>query len=195
MAADFDVILLQNQTVPSILGGFAERELPEAYTGGVGDAGAAALVEFVHAGGRIVAIEEATEFVVELLGLNVTNDVDRLPSQDFYVPGSILEVNLDPGHAMNAGMDDRTPVWYWGSSRAFGVDQVGTRVVARYAEGNPLLSGWILGPQHLAGKPALVEISVGEGSVVLFGFQPNYRAQTVATWPLLFNALNAKVIF
>ena len=36
-------------------------------------------------------------------------------------------------------------------------------------------------------------VSVGEGSLVLFGFQPNYRAQTVATWPMLFNALTPSV--
>ena len=50
-------------------------------------------------------------------------------------------------------------------------------------------SGWLLGPEYVSGKPAVVEASVGEGSVVLFGFQPNYRAQSVATWPMLFNAL------
>ena len=46
-----------------------------------------------------------------------------------------------------------------------------------------------LGPEHIAGKPALVSADVGEGSVVLFGFQPNYRGQTIATWPLLWAAL------
>lgn len=194
LTADFDVILLQDQSASSILTGYAPGRVPEGYTGGVGEQGAAALAEFVRAGGRIVAIEEASEFVIDILGLKVTNEVERLQSQDFYVPGSILEVDLDPAYARRAGMGERTPVWYWRSSRAFGVDQPRAQVVARYAEGNPLLSGWIMGPRHLAGKPAVVEISVGEGSVVLFGFQPNYRAQTVATWPLLFHALNTKVI-
>jgi Zinc carboxypeptidase len=194
LGTDFDVILLQDQSPSSILEGYSAGEVPEEYTGGMGDAGSAALEAFVRGGGRVVAIEGATQLVIDLFDLQVTNEVERLQEQDFYVPGSILEVDLEPDHPLNAGMGDRTPVWYWQSSRAFGVRQPEARIVGWYAEGNPLMSGWILGPQHLAGKPAIVEIPVGKGSVVLFGFQPNYRAQTVATWKLLFNALNARVI-
>ena len=63
------------------------------------------------------------------------------------------------------------------------------RFAARYGFGDPLLSGWVLGGEHIAGQPAILEADIGQGSVVLFGFQPNYRAQTMATWPLLFNAI------
>ena len=90
---------------------------------------------------------------------------------------------------MTLGKGDATPVWFWRSSRAFDVDDPQVEVVGRFSEGNPLLSGWLLGPEHVAGKAAIVEATVGRGSVVLFGFQPDYRGQTVTTWPLLFNAL------
>jgi len=86
-------------------------------------------------------------------------------------------------------MDGEIAAWYWRTSRAFDVTDGSARVLARYAGGDPLRSGWMLGPEHVAGHPALVEFDVGRGSVVLFGFQPNYRAQTIGTWPLLFDAL------
>jgi hypothetical protein len=72
---------------------------------------------------------------------------------------------------------------------AYAVDDPRVSVLARYGSGDPLLSGWVLGGEHIAGQPAILEATVGEGSLVLFGFQPNYRAQTMATWPLLFNAI------
>ena len=33
-------------------------------------------------------------------------------------------------------------------------------------------------------------VEIGEESVVLFGFHPNYRGETIATWPPLFNAMS-----
>ena len=42
----------------------------------------------------------------------------------------------------------------------------------------------MVGARHLAGLPALVEASLGEGRVVLFAFRPQHRAQTHGTFKL-----------
>jgi hypothetical protein len=186
---NYDVIVFQSQSPNSITRGNAANSVPPEYSGGIGESGVAALKEFVRAGGRIVAIEEATDFAMELFGLGVKNAVSGIRAQDFYVPGSILKTTVTASHPLARGMSDVVHVWFSENSRAFDVSDASITVVARYAADNPAVSGWILGPQHLAGKPALLEAKVGQGSVVLFGFQPNYRAQTVATWPLLFQAL------
>ena len=186
---DYDVIVFQDQSPTSISSGYAPGTLPEPYVGGLGEEGLQALEDFVNEGGRIVAIEAATELVTDLFDIGVSNAVERLESQEFYVPGSILELSLDTDHPINEGLDESVSAWYWGSSRAFDIEDPAVRVTARYSDGNPVQSGWILGPEFLAGKAAVVEASVGSGSVVLIGFQPNYRAQSMATWPMLFNAM------
>ena len=186
---DYDVLLFQAQDANSIRNGFRSGELPRQYTGGLGDQGVQAVSSFVRNGGRVIAIEAATDFVAELFDLDISNLTSGLPNTEFYIPGSILRLELDSASEINEGMRDEISAWYWRSSMAYEVDDPRIRIVGRYGQGDPLLSGWVLGGEHIEGEAAILEADIGEGSLVLFGFQPNYRAQTVATWPLLFNAM------
>jgi hypothetical protein len=187
--ADYDVLIFQAQGARSIVDGFRSDQVPAEYAGGLGDRGSGAVRSFVQRGGRVIAVEAATEFVAELLNLGVSDETSDYANTEFYIPGSILRVELAPGSDVVEGLDREVAAWFWGSSRAFAVDDERVNVLARYGSGDPLLSGWALGGELLAGTPAILEAYVGEGSVVLFGFQPNYRAQTLGTWPLLFNAI------
>lgn len=185
---DYDVLLFQSQSAESVVDGHPPGSLPERYTGGLGQAGSAAVRQFVEEGGRLVVVEEAAEFAVELFGLRVSNPVAGLPSTDFYVPGSLLRVDLTPDRLTAGYEEGSTAVWYWRSSRAFEVADDRVEVLGRYAP-QPVVAGWVLGSGRLAGRPALLRARIGRGEVVLFGFQPNYRGQSIVTWPLLFNAL------
>jgi hypothetical protein len=185
----YRVLIFEDQDAEDIVGGWSYERMPLRYAGGVGSEGVEAVRRFVERGGRIIAIGDATQFVIETFGLLLDDPVDGLTSGEFYVPGSLLRLTLDSGHPIARGVGQEAAAWYWRGSRAFDVRESGATVVARYGEGDPLLSGWALGHERIAGRPAIVELEVGEGSVVLFGFPPNYRGQTIATWPLLFNAM------
>ena len=64
------------------------------------------------------------------------------------------------------------------------------RIVARYAKSNVLASGWLEGEAAIAGKGAMAEVKSGQGRAILFAFRPQHRAQSHATFRLLFNAIH-----
>ncbi len=64
------------------------------------------------------------------------------------------------------------------------------RVVLRFAaERDLLVSGMLAGGADLANKPAVVDIPVGKGHVVMFANNPMWRHQTHGSFSLLFNAI------
>jgi hypothetical protein len=182
----FDAIVLPGGTAEALRNGHARGSLPEEYTGGLGSAGAAALRAFVEEGGTLLAFDSAALYAIEDLHLPVRNALDGVAPSAFFCPGSILRVSTDKGSPLAHGLPAELPVWFEGSP-AFDV-QRGT-AVARYESGEPLLSGWLLGAAQLAGRAALVEVPLGKGRVVLFGFRPLYRAQSRVTYPAVLNAL------
>jgi hypothetical protein len=64
------------------------------------------------------------------------------------------------------------------------------RVVLRFGsdEKSLLVSGMLAGGQELAGKPAVLDVPVGKGHVVMFATNPMWRHQTQGEFFLLFNA-------
>ena len=182
----YDAIVLPDQPALSLLGGHEAGALPEEYTGGLGAKGVAALRDFVEDGGTLVALDSATALVIEQLDLPVRNVLADIDPGAFFCPGSILRVRTDPSRPLAHGLPEALPIWFQ-SSPAFEADA--SVVVARYTDDEPLLSGWLLGGDRLKGRAALVNVPLGRGRVVLFGFRPQYRAQSRVTYTALLNAL------
>ena len=62
-------------------------------------------------------------------------------------------------------------------------------MVAAYRAEDPLLSGWAIGTERLAGKVGVVEARVGEGRVVLYGIDATYRGQPLGTAKMFFQGI------
>jgi hypothetical protein len=67
----------------------------------------------------------------------------------------------------------------------------GPRVLLSYPNdpNDLLLSGALVGGESLAGRPALVDVPLGKGHVVLFGIRPFWRYETQGSFFLAFNAI------
>jgi hypothetical protein len=205
LKAKYDAIIIPDQSVNALVNGLpgdaggrqtSEPEervtgsYPAEYAGGLGEAGVKALREFIEAGGTVITFNNASNFAIEKLGVPARNVLKGVPPRDFYCPGSILRAELDSSSPLAFGMEKESIAWFE-SGPAFEItDPASVHAIARYPESeNPLLSGWILGDKLIRGRAAVVEAKIGKGRAILFGFRPQYRAQSLATFPLLFNSI------
>jgi hypothetical protein len=212
LTARYKTIIIPDQPRNAILNGYRTGAMPPEYTGGIGERGVKALREFVEEGGTLVCLNRASDFAIEQLRLPLRDVVAGLPRTEFYVPGSILRIELDTANPIAKGMPKESIAWAedspafeilgaWAKApteRASSTNDMmssvsNVHVVAWYPKDrDPLLSGWLLGGERLKGKAALVEVTMGKGRVILFGFRPQYRGQSLATYPLLFNSVAAR---
>jgi hypothetical protein len=184
----FDVLVFADMTARTIESGYRQGAMPEAYVGGLGKEGAEALTAFAQAGGKLIFFNDSGEYAVTELGVKARNALEGVSSRDFYCPGSLLNVKLEPGSPLGLGLPAEFPVWAE-QSPVWESDDASVKSVVRYSNAPVLASGWLLGEKYLAGKPALVEVQMGQGRAVLFGMRPQYRAQSWLTLKLFFNAL------
>ena len=188
----FDAIIIADQNARDIVDGFDAPSIRPEYRGGIGEAGLEHLKQFVAEGGTLVTLGNACDLAIEKLPIPVRNLKKGLTRDQHFAPGAILRLEVDAQHPIGYGVAPSTFGFYVNSpffSVVEGFASHKTSVVARYPNANVVASGWLRGEEVMAGRAAVVSIDMSPGRVVLFGLRPQHRAQTHATFPLLFNAL------
>lgn len=160
------------------------------------------LKKFVEEGGTILAVGRSSMNIAQLFELPVSNHLIEkspdgterpLPSEKYYVPGSVLRVAVDNtlpiAHGVANGVDvffDNSPVFRVQPPAA----NKGLRVIAWFDSDKPLRSGWAYGQGYLEDGVQAIEAPVGKGRIFLFGPEVTFRAQPHGTFKFLFNGIH-----
>ncbi len=205
LAEKFDVLILPTDNKSMITGegideyldkrsqgAMALPKYPPDYRSGIGKDGVEKLKEFAEAGGTILCLGESSDFAIEELKVPVKNVLSDVKLQDFFCPGSTLHVDVDGGNQLAWGVQEDLLIIFR-NHPAFevkpGNHSDDCSVVISYPEARIMESGWLQGEEKLARKAAMIETRMGKGRVILYGFAPQYRAQSDAAFKLLFNPL------
>ncbi len=120
------------------------------------------------------------------------NTIAEVPREEFYCPGSTLNISVDTAHPLGYGMALNAYAVFRRSPSlrvSAGSFQDKITVAARYHEETILQSGRLIGEQYLSNKPAVLEFKIEKGKVIVLAFPAQHRAQTHGTFKFLFNAI------
>jgi hypothetical protein len=205
LATRFDVLVFENGLIPDFnrTGGGSRSSgpdpltIPEEYRARLGamtrERTLPALQQFLADGGTIVAIGSSTS-LAGAIGVPIANALvdpkgQPLPGEQFYIPGSVLQVHVDPSHPIGYGLPERLDVFYDNNPVFARPSTPGIRTIAWFDSANPVRSGWAWGQQRLEGATAVADVSVGPGRLILLGPLVAFRAHPHGTFKLLFNSV------
>ena len=171
---------------------FVLPKFPEEYRSGIGKDGVERLKKFIEDGGTLICLGDSSGFAIDEFKLPVVNSLEGINKKDFFCPGSTLHVKINRYNPLSWGVSDDLLVIFKNNA-AFEVKagpyNEKMEVVLYYPEKRIMESGWLIGEKHLSRRAALIDGKMGKGRVILFGFSPQFRAQSDASFKLLFNAL------
>jgi hypothetical protein len=159
-----------------------------------------ALKQFLNNGGRVITIGSSANLAYHLnlpvrnALVEMVNGKERpLPGEKFYIPGSVMQVDVDNNYTPNWGMNNKADV-YFSASPVFklapeAIAQKEVTPLAWYATASTLRSGWAFGQAYLQDGVAAFEANVGKGKLFVYGPEITFRGQTHGTYKMLFNQL------
>lgn len=210
LKATFDVIIFPSTGKNLLLNGKPGTETSPSmsnyhpdYQKGMGKKGLDKLMLFVSDGGKVISWGQSTDLFAGSLEITrgetkeefilpFTNIADQARKEGLNVPGSLFRLKLKNDHPLTLGMQSETNIFYRGnplfntSIPRFDMDR---RVIGAFPEKEILVSGYCEKEEKLSEKPAMIWIKKGKGELILYAFNPQFRASTQATYKLLFNAL------
>lgn len=173
------------------------------YRKGIGKKGLEKLMLFVNEGGKVISWGQSTDLFTGMLEITkgetkeefmlpFTNTADQARKEGLNIPGSLVRLQLKQDNPLTWGMPAETNVFYRGNPLfnttipRFDMDR---RVIGAFPDKEILVSGYCEKEEKLSEKPAMIRIKKGKGELILYSFNPQFRASTQATYKLLFNAL------
>jgi hypothetical protein len=187
----YDVIYIPDIWAEGILKGREKGTTPPKYAEGIGIEGLTHLKKFVEAGGFLITMDSSSDLLIGEFGLPVANVLEKVERTDFFCPGSILGMEYNIDHPVVFGME-KEGIGFFARSPAFKIIpnfKVEAKIVAKYPEKHILKSGFLLGENKIANKASIVDVPMGDGHVILIGFDAINRAQSHATFKVLFNSI------
>src|SRR5262249_34841144 len=122
-----------------------------------------------------------------------TRTVDAArPTAQFYAPGPIVEAEiLKPAHPIFYGYTPRVVAVRWASGPLLRVPNEERKYILAQFPGADKsdLNGLMRGVAETRSRPALLDVPVGQGHVVLFATNPAYRWQNLGEFNMLANSI------